>query len=446
MLFQGGQTDLNSLNEIWQSVMDLISGELTQTAVKTWFSDCTPVEISNNVLVIHTTSDFKRDIIHTRFEELICGALYELFSAPFELKILAGDDELIEYKEKKPSSDDMPELEVYTFDRFVVGPSNKFAHAAAIGAAHNPGKVYNPLFIYGNSGLGKTHLLLAIGQYIRENNPNAVIVYVKAEDFMNQLIRSIQIGAMEAFRQKYRYADLFLMDDVQFIAGKDSTQEEFFHTFNTLYEAGKQIVITSDRPPMEMNKLDDRLRTRFEGGVMADVAPPDLETRMAIIRNKAAQFGMILSDEVISYIAENITSNVRQLEGVVKRLTAYHDILDSTITVESVKRAIKDVIRTGIYIPTPDVIIEEPARYYGQTADDLRGQRRSKTTAMARQVSMYLMRNLTNLSLNAIGAEYGDRNHATVLSSIRKVEDLLKTAPKMPGTVQDIMSNINSKN
>lgn len=426
--------------------MELISGELTQTAVKTWFSDCTPIEISDNVLVVHTTSDFKRDIIHTRFEELICGALYELFSAPIELKILAGNDELVEYQEKKPTSDEIPEMAVYTFDRFVVGPSNKFAHAAAIGAAHNPGKVYNPLFIYGNSGLGKTHLLLAIGQYIRENDPNAVIVYVKSEDFTNELIRSIQIGAMEPFRQKYRYADLFLMDDVQFIAGKEQTQEEFFHTFNTLYEAGKQIVITSDRPPMEMNKLDERLLTRFEGGVLADVQPPDLETRMAIIRNKAAQFGMILSDEVVSYIAENITSNVRQLEGVVKRLTAYHDLMDSTITVDTVKRAIQDVIRTGVYIPTPAVIIEETARYYGLAGEAIRGKKQSKNIATARQVAMYLMRNLTNLSLNAIGAECGGRNHATVLSSIRKIEDLLKTDPKMPGTVQDIMSNINSKN
>ena len=426
--------------------MELISGELTQTAVKTWFSDCTPIEISDNVLVVHTTSDFKRDIIHMRFEELICGALYELFSAPIELKILAGNDELVEYQEKKPTSDEIPEMAVYTFDRFVVGPSNKFAHAAAIGAAHNPGKVYNPLFIYGNSGLGKTHLLLAIGQYIRENDPNAVIVYVKSEDFTNELIRSIQIGAMEPFRQKYRYADLFLMDDVQFIAGKEQTQEEFFHTFNTLYEAGKQIVITSDRPPMEMNKLDERLLTRFEGGVLADVQPPDLETRMAIIRNKAAQFGMILSDEVVSYIAENITSNVRQLEGVVKRLTAYHDLMDSTITVDTVKRAIQDVIRTGVYIPTPAVIIEETARYYGLAGEAIRGKKQSKNIATARQVAMYLMRNLTNLSLNAIGAECGGRNHATVLSSIRKIEDLLKTDPKMPGTVQDIMSNINSKN
>lgn len=437
---------MNSLNDIWASVMELLSGELTQTAVLTWFSDCTPVEIGDNTLVLHTSSDFKRSIIKSRFEETICAALYELFSCPFELVVLAGDDELQEYREKKPSSEDMPEMDGYTFDRFVVGPSNKFAHAAAVGVAQNPGNKYNPLFIYGNSGLGKTHLLLAIGQYIRQTTSNSIIAYVKAEDFVNQMVRSIQIGAMEEFRQKYRNADLLLMDDIQFIAGKESTQEEFFHTFNCLYEAGKQIVITSDRPPLEMVKLDDRLRTRFEGGLLADVQPPDVETRMAIIRNKAAQFGMMLSDDVVKYIAENITSNVRQLEGVVKRLTAYRDILDDTITVDSVKRAIKDVIRTGTYIPTPEVIIEETARYYQLTADDLRGQRRSKNTAMARQVSMYLMRNLTNLSLKDIGSEYGDRNHATVLSSIRKVEDLLKSDPNMAGTVRDITSNINSKN
>ena len=437
---------MNSLNDIWASVMEILSGELTQTAVNTWFSDCTPVEIGDNTLVLHTSSDFKRSIIKSRFEETICAALYELFSCPFELVVLAGEDELQEYREKKPSSEDMPEMDGYTFDRFVVGPSNKFAHAAAIAVAQNPGKIYNPLFIYGNSGLGKTHLLLSIGQAIRQSTPAANIAYVKAEDFVNQMIRSIQSGATEAFRQKYRNADLLLMDDIQFIAGKESTQEEFFHTFNCLYEAGKQIVITSGRPPLEMVKLDDRLRTRFEGGLLADVQPPDVETRMAIIRNKAAQFGMMLSDDVVKYIAENITSNVRQLEGVVKRLTAYRDILDDTITVDSVKRAIKDVIRTGAYIPTPEVIIEETARYYQLTGDDLRGQRRSKNTAMARQVSMYLMRNLTNLSLQDIGSEYGDRNHSTVLSSIRKVEDLLKSNPDMAGTVRDITSNINSKN
>ena len=311
---------MNSLTDIWSVVMDSLSQELTQTAINTWFSDCTPIEINNNTLIVHTTSDFKRSIIQSRFEKTICAVLYDLFSCPFELVVLAGDDELLEYREKRPSSEEMPEMDGYTFDRFIVGPSNKFAHAAAIAVSQNPGKAYNPLLIYGNSGLGKTHLLLAIGQTIRHNNPSAKIAYVKGEEFVNQMVKSIGTGTAENFRQKYRNADLLLMDDIQFIAGKDSTQEEFFHTFNCLYEAGKQIVVTSDRPPKEMKRLDDRLCTRLEGGLLADVQPPDLETRTAIIRTKAAQFGMILSEDVVKYIAENITSNVRQLEGVVKRL------------------------------------------------------------------------------------------------------------------------------
>ena len=437
---------MNSLTDIWSVVMDSLSQELTQTAINTWFSDCTPIEINNNTLIVHTTSDFKRSIIQSRFEKTICAVLYDLFSCPFELVVLAGDDELLEYREKRPSSEEMPEMDGYTFDRFIVGPSNKFAHAAAIAVSQNPGKAYNPLLIYGNSDLGKTHLLLAIGQTIRHNNPSAKIAYVKGEEFVNQMVKSIGTGTAENFRQKYRNADLLLMDDIQFIAGKDSTQEEFFHTFNCLYEAGKQIVVTSDRPPKEMKRLDDRLCTRLEGGLLADVQPPDLETRTAIIRTKAAQFGMILSEGVVQYIAENITSNVRQLEGVVKRLTAYRDILDDTITVDSVKRAIRDVIRTGTYIPTPEVIIEESARSFQLTGADLRGQSRNKKTAMARQIAMYLMRNLTNLPLKEIGEEFGGRNHATVLSSIRKVEELLKSDPEIAVTVRDITSNINSKN
>ena len=336
-------------------------------------------------------------------------------------------------------------MDGYTFDRFVVGPSNKFAHAAAVAVAENPGKAYNPLFIYGNSGLGKTHLLLAIGEEIHARHPEKKIAYVKGDDFTNQMIQSVQSGTAEEFRQKYRNVDLFLVDDVQFIAGKQATQEEFFHTFNSIYEAGHQIVITSDRPPLEMSLLDDRLRTRFEGGLMADVQPPDIETRMAIIRNKAAQLGMILPDDVVEYIGENITANIRQIEGVVKRLTAYKEILNDTITINSVKRAIKDVIRVGEYIPTPDVIIEETARYYSLSPDDLRGQRRSKNIAMARQISMYLMRSLTNLSLLDIGEQYEGRNHSTVLSSVRKVEDLIKKDPEVASTVRDISSNINSR-
>ena len=300
----------------------------------------------------------------------------------------------------------------YTFDNFIVGNSNKFAHAAAISVAENPGKNYNPLFIYGNSGLGKTHLLWAIGHSIRERFPEKKISYIKGDDFTNEMVKSIKEGKTEEFRNKHRNVDLFLVDDIQFIAGKQSTQIEFFHTFNYIYEAGHQIVITSDRPPMEMSLLDDRLRTRFEGGLMADIAPPDLETRMAIARNKASRLGLFLPDDIIEYIASTITANVRQLEGVIKRLTAYKEILNSDITKASVDRAIEDVINN-----------------------------RSKNTAMARQISMYLMRQLTNLSLNDIGKELG-RNHTTALSSIRKIEDLMRSDPDMTGVIRDITSNI----
>ena len=276
---------MNSLNDIWNSVLAVLGQNLTATALNTWFDDCTPVEIVNNRLVIHTPTEFKRDIIQSRFAQTIIDALSDLFSAEFKLTILAGD-ELDSYISETKTDDTLPEVAGFTFDNFVVGPSNKYAHAAAIAVAENPGKLYNPLFIYGNSGLGKTHLLLAIGSAIHAKNPKAKIVYVKGDDFTNDLVHAIQVGGGEDLRAKYRSADLLLMDDIQFIAGKQQTQEEFFHTFNTLYEAGKQIVVTSDRPPMEMNKLEDRIRTRLEWGLMADVQPPDLETRMACCRTK----------------------------------------------------------------------------------------------------------------------------------------------------------------
>ena len=434
---------MNSVNDIWDEIVKILSKQLTPTAISTWFSDCTPVEIDDCKLVLHTTTDFKRSIIISRFGDTIKAALSDLFSCDFDILVLAGD-EINDFSIKKKAENSLPEMEGYTFDRFIVGNSNKFAHAAAVAVAEKPGVTYNPLFIYGNSGLGKTHLLLAIGQEIHEKDPSKKIAYVKGDEFTIQLVRAIKDGTGEEFRTKYRNVDLFLVDDIQFIAGKQQTQNEFFHTFNNIYEAKHQIVITSDRPPMEMSLLDDRLRTRFEGGLMADIQPPDLETRMAIIRNKAAQLGLLLSDEAVEYIAENITANIRQLEGVIKRLTAYKEILDDVITIDSVKRAIKDVIKIGTYIPTPDIIIKETAKYYSLKEEDLRGQNRSKNTAMARQVSMYLMRSLTNLSLKDIGAEYEDRNHATVLASIRKVEDLLKTDSSIAGIVRDITSNINS--
>ena len=435
---------MDSLKSVWQSILDEIAKNITSTAYNTWFSDCEPVELGETSLIIQTTSDFKRSVIQGRFGDVIRAALREIFSCEMELVVLTPEE--IEFQRQRHHMTEIPpEMDGYTFDRFVVGPSNKFAHAAAIAVAENPGRAYNPLFIYGNSGLGKTHLLLAIGQRIHDHNPESRIVYVSGDDFTNDMVHSIRNGTMDEFRNKYRNVDLLLVDDIQFIAGKQSTQEEFFNTFNNIYNDGHQIVITADRPPMEMSLLDDRLRTRFEGGLMADVQPPDLETRTAIIRNKAAQLGMSLPDEVVTFIAENITSNVRQIEGVVKRLTAYREILDDSISIASVKRAIKDVIRVGAYVPTPEVIIEETARYFSITAADIRGQRRSKNVAKARQVSMYLIRNLTNLSLVDIGGQYEGRNHSTVLTSIRKIEELIKTDPETSATVRDISSNINSR-
>ena len=436
---------MDSLNVVWEMVLQMLNDHLTETAFNTWFADCTAIELGENQFVLHTTSPVKRDIIESRYGELIRQSLYEIFSAPFELKIIVGEDELMDYIERKPSDDDLPELEGYTFDHFVVGPSNRFAHGAALGAAQNPGTLYNPLFIYGNSGLGKTHLLLAIGQYIRQAQPETNLVYVKAEEFINHMVRALQTGGMESFRQKYRSADLFLVDDIQFLAGKQSFQEEFFHTFDKLHTLKKQIVITSDRPPKEIRNLDDRLRSRFEQGVLADVQPPDLETRMAITRKKASQIGLYLPDEIVRYIAEKITSNVRQIEGVVKKLTAYHSIDKSIeLSTVTVDRALRDVIRSGVYIPTPDIIIEETARYYQLEGADLRGNRRDRNTSLARQIAMYLIKMNTNLSLNLIGAEFG-KNHSTVHSSIMKIEELMKSDPDIAGTIQDITSNIHSR-
>jgi chromosomal replication initiator protein len=423
--------------------MDILAQQLTPTAMETWFSDCVPLELDDCRLILSTGSEFKQDIIQKRFGERIKAALYDLFAEDFELLVLT-EDEAIDRPAKKDVHNSLPEMAGYTFDHFIVGNSNRFAHAAAIAVSEKPGKTYNPLFIYGNSGLGKTHLLLAIGNAIHEQDARKSIVYIKGDDFTNQLVQAIKNSTTDDFHNKYRNVDLFLVDDIQFIAGKQQTQNEFFHTFNSIYEAGNQIVITSDRPPLEMATLDDRLRTRFEWGLMADIQPPDLETRMAITRNKAAQLGLILSDEAVTYISENITSNIRRLEGVIKKLTAYKEILNEVITIESVKRAIMDVKKDGVFVPTPEIIIRETARYFQLEEAEIRGQSRSKNTAMARQISMYLIRTLTDCSLQAIGEMYENRNHATVLSSIRKVENLLKTDQKTGTIVRDITSNINS--
>ena len=425
--------------------MGLLAERLTSTALSTWFSDCEPVELENGRFVLQTSTAFKRDILQQRFSAEIRDALRELFSCEFELLILSGE-ELADFREMEKEKKSLPEMDGYTFENFIVGSSNKFAHACALGVVKNPGnKAYNPLFIYGASGLGKTHLLLAIGSAIHENDPAAKIIYVKGDEFLNEMVSAIKGGTAEEFRQKYRNADLFLVDDIQFISGKEGTQEEFFHTFNNIYESGHQIVLTSDRPPKDMATLDDRLRTRFDGSLMADVQPPDKELPMAIIRDKAGHLGMALSEDIVDYISDEITSNIRQIEGVVKKLTATEDVNGTKITRADVDKAIADVIRTGTYIPTPEDIILETSRYFQISPEEIKGQRRSKNIAQARQISIYLTRTLTNLSLNDIGAYYEDRDHTTVLFSVRKIENALETDREIAGVIRDITSNIHSR-
>ena len=436
---------MNSAADVWNSVLRIMSVDLTETAISTWFDDCRAVEIIDSRFFLHTPSVFKKSVIESRFAGTIKNALGELFAGDYDVIIL--DDDGLRTMTEDASYPGYLCVDEYTFENFVVGNSNKFAHAAALAVGEGQQKQnYNPLFIYGESGLGKTHLLHAIRHSIEDKFPHYDIVYVKGDEFLNELIIAIRQGKNVEFREKYRGADLFLMDDIQFIAGKIETQNEFFHTFNTLYELGKQIVFTSDRPPSEIHRLEDRLRTRFESGLLADIQPPDDALRVAIIENKAQQLGVVLPDDVTDYIADNLNSNVRQLEGAVKMIIAYRDIMDDVITVESVKKRLKDMFKgPKEFIPTIDTIIEETAKYYTLTPEDLKGQSRTRDTALARQIAMFLIRKLTNFSLKDIGSIFEGRDHSTVISSINRIEKKLEESQDFSRVIRDITSNINSK-
>ena len=435
---------MNPAAEVWERVKALMGSEMTATTLNTWFDDTTAVSLEEDRFILYSPTKFKRDIIAARYAAPIQNALHELFSANFQVTVLTeGELDSLQEESKRPSF--LPGTEEYTFDRFVVGASNKFAHAAARKVADNPGENYNPLFIFGNSGLGKTHLLYSIAHTIHANHPEYKIIYVKGDSFTNELISAIREGRNQEFRDKYRGADVFLMDDVQFIAGRDSTQEEMFHTFNTLYELKKQIVFTSDRPPKEMLRLEDRLKTRFEWGLLADIIPPDYETRMAIIKNKSIRMGMDLPDYIIQLIAENITANVRQIEGTVNKIMAYQDLNGDTVDKNTVIRAVKDIFKEkSDILPTADVIIEEVCKFYNLEPSILRGQGRSKDISLARQIAMYQIRRMTNLSLKEIGREFS-RDHTTVLSALNRIEDLVKNDPLKAEIVKDITTNINAR-
>ena len=429
---------------VWAKVLSHMEERLGAVTVSTWFDDAEIVELNDNNLILYSPSDFRQEIIRRRCTDYIQDALKEIFNSDAKLLVF-GDAEMEARKQKGKTVSAMDFNPQFTFENFVVGPSNRFAHSAAIAVSKTPGQVYNPLFIYGPPGLGTTHLLYAIANDIRKQNPNANVVYIKGDQFTNELIAAIQSGKNIEFRSKYREADLFLIDDVQFIAGKESTQEEFFHTFNKLYEEHKQIVMTSDRKPSDMLTLEERLKTRFEWGLLADIQPPDYETRMAILKNKALSLGLELSDEVCNYIAVNITSNVRQIEGTVKKILAYRDLNNMPLDLQHIAPIIGDMFKVeGNALPTPSLIINQVCKFYSVDEVTLRGTKKNKGTAEARQVAMYLIRKLTNLSLPDTGKEF-DRDHTTVLYAVKKVEASLKSGDvTMQNNIRDITANINS--
>ena len=439
---------MNSVADVWENVLTQLRRDLSETTIATWFDELEAVDIRGNTFILHCSNDFKKGYIESLFMKNIKASLHDIFSTDFEVRIL-DDLAYAEFNGAAPhKQSDCFTSDEFTFETFVVGPSNKLAYAASVSVAEHPAQNYNPLLIYGDSGLGKTHLIYAIANVIRRNDPAAKIAYVKGDDLTNELVAAIQAGPSKTaeMREKYRQADLLLVDDVQFIAGRKQTQEEFFHTFNNLYESGRQIVLTSDRPPSEMTQLEDRLRTRFEWGLMVDVEPPDYETRLAIIRNKAAMLGIELPESVADFVAENVTANVRQIEGTINKIMALKDLLGSDTDEETVTRAIQDMIkRSNEYIPTPEAILEYISKYYGLEESVIRGQQRIRDAVTARQIAMYLIRSMTNLSLDDIGKQFDNRDHSTVLYSIKQVETKMKKNSSFAETVKEIKTNINSK-
>ncbi|MBP3661365.1 MAG: chromosomal replication initiator protein DnaA [Oscillospiraceae bacterium] len=429
---------------VWAKVLIHMEERLGAVTVSSWFDDAEVVELNDEHLIIFSPSDFRREIIIRRCTEYIQDALREIFNSNAKVLVF-NEEQLAQHRSGGKKSASLEFAPQFSFENFVVGPSNRFAHGAAIAVANAPGSIYNPLFIYGPPGVGKTHLLYAISNGIRRQNPDAKIVYIKGDEFTNELIAAIQKGSQHEFKNKYRQADLMLVDDIQFIAGKEQTQNEFFHTFNALYESGKQIVLTSDRKPSDMPTLEDRLRTRFEWGLLADIQPPDYETRMAILKNKARSLNLKLDDDVCNYIAVNITNNVRQIEGTVKKIMAYHNLTGMELNLPNVSRAIDDMFKSeGSAVPTPSLIISQVSKFYAIDETILRGTKKNKNTAEARQVAMYLIRQLTNLSLPDIGQEFS-RDHSTVLHSIRKIEVGLKGGnQQLADNIRDITANINS--
>lgn len=442
---------MDHLEQLWNNVLSQVENKISKPSFETWLKSTKLLSYSGNNVTIAAPNSFARDWLENHYVHLITGILTELTGEDLYIKFVVPKDQDMEdfIPVAKPeiklndSHDISPGMlnPKYTFDTFVIGSGNRFAHAASLAVAEAPAKAYNPFFIYGGVGLGKTHLMHAIGHYVLEHNPNAKVVYLSSEKFTNEFINSIRDNKTIEFRNKYRNVDVLLIDDIQFLAGKESTQEEFFHTFNTLHEESKQIVISSDRPPKEIPTLEDRLRSRFEWGLITDIAPPDLETRIAILRKKAKADGLDIPNEVMLYIANQIDSNIRELEGALIRVVAYSSLVNQEISPELAATALKDIMpnskqRTITILDIQNAVGE----HYKIHLDDFKAKKRTQSIAFPRQVAMYLSRELTTFSLPKIGEEFGGRDHTTVIHAHEKISKMLKENENVKEAVKQIRS------
>ncbi|WP_027633279.1 chromosomal replication initiator protein DnaA [Clostridium hydrogeniformans] len=447
------------LKEIWEKTLNILKGELTEVSFNTWIKSATPLSFTNDTIRLGVPNNFTKDILEGRYKDLLQNAIKLICSKKYNLEFVIlseepDEEEIKKEQKKEPSASNVsPSDEMtatlnpkYTFNSFVIGNSNRFAHAASLAVAESPAKAYNPLFIYGGVGLGKTHLMHAIGHYILNNNSKAKVVYVSSEKFTNELINSIKDDKNVEFRNKYRNIDVLLIDDIQFIAGKERTQEEFFHTFNALHEANKQIILSSDRPPKEIPTLEDRLRSRFEWGLIADIQAPDFETRIAILKKKADVENLNVPNEVMHYIATKIKSNIRELEGALIRIVAYSSLTNRDITVDLASEALKDIIsnKQTKHI-TIDIIQDVVSSYYNLRIEELKSQRRTRNVAYPRQIAMYLSRKLTDMSLPKIGEEFGGRDHTTVIHAYEKISAGLKVDETLQTAINDITKKLTDK-
>lgn len=439
---------IDSLNDVWFAVLEESKKQMTEVGFNVWLKDLKPVELKPGEFVVSIYSDYKRQIIEMNYKGILEDALLQVMGVPTSLKVVFADidGELVESSVLEAPVNSEGNFENnFTFENFIVGSCNRFAHAASMAVAEKQQIIYNPLVIYGNSGVGKTHLMLAIRNRIAKLYPYKKIEYIRGEDFTNNLIAALSDGTIENFRNRFRNVDVLLMDDIHFIAGKNSTMEEFFNTFNTLIQADKQIVVTSDRPPKDIKILDERIRSRLEAGILADVTPPDFETRVGILNSKAKMLNLSLDENIVFYIAEHIKVNTRQLEGVINKLKAYIDLQNKAPSISVVQTFIKDIVND--HRPEPikiDEIIKAVSSQYQIPENDILSKRKTAPIVFARQIAMYIARETTELTYKAIGQCFG-KDHTTVIFSVEKTENYLKDHPFEKEMVDDIIKNLKNE-